>query len=64
MLLSGFLKYLSYTVKAHLYREGAIHSGLGPRTSVSNQKNSPQTCSQVNLMKAIPQLRFLLHRHV
>lgn len=41
-----------------------IYSGLGPPSSMSIKKLSPQTCSQTNLMEATPQLRAPLPRYV
>ena len=39
---------LPYTTQAHLPRNGSVHSGLGPPTSISNQENVSQTCPQAN----------------
>ena len=41
---------LSYTVQGHLSRDSTVHS-LGYPTSISNRKNSLQTCPDVNLME-------------
>lgn len=51
-----FPSLFSYTQKNHLPRSSTAHSELGHPTSIS-QENSPQTCPQVILIKAVTQPR-------
>lgn len=61
-LPQGFFSLLSNTNHDCLSRGGTTHSGLAPPKSIkkikSNQENEQLTCLQVNMMQAIPQLRF------
>lgn len=43
---------------------GTTHVGRVLPHQPSNQENVPQTCPQANLMEAVFQLRFLLHRWI
>ena len=63
MLFAGLVSgsYLtSYTAQAFLPEDGAAHGGLRHPTGISSLENDPQTYPQINLMKTILQLRFLL----
>ncbi|EDM08773.1 rCG24626 [Rattus norvegicus] len=40
------------------------HSGLDSTVSICNQENASWICPQASLMETIPQLKFLLPRHV
>lgn len=42
----------------HLSRDGTVHSGLGPSTSINIQDNPPQTRPQPILIWEIPQCSF------
>ena len=44
----------------YLPRGGTSHSGLGPPSSVINQQNASQSCSQANQVGAFSQSRFPL----
>lgn len=44
----------SYTAWNHLPRDGTIHSGRGPTTSITNQEYVPQMCLQASLIDAFP----------
>ena len=54
----GLLSLVSYSTQDHLPRDSTAHSEMGPPTSLINQENVPQACSQVNLLEAFSQRRF------
>lgn len=57
----GFVpSYVSYTTQVHPPRGGTTHRGLGPSLSIVNQENTPKTCPEDDLMKAVSQLRLAL----
>ena len=54
------LSYLSYITQIYMPRNGTTHSRLGLSTSISNSENASKTRAEVNLIKAILQLGYLL----
>lgn len=46
------LGLLSYTTQNYLPRSGTGNRGIGPSTSITNQKNVPEICLKVNLEEA------------
>lgn len=43
------VRHFSYSAQAHEPRDGTAHSGMRSLTSINNQENAIQTCSQVSL---------------
>lgn len=63
-ILEARSRYLSYTVQAHLPRNGAPYSGRCPPTSVSNQKRYAGTHGTTSSTEVVPQVRFLFPKCV
>lgn len=63
MLLTGFF-FLACSVYSPVYLLAPgwhYPQWLGPRKSITNQKNAFEACIQANLMEAFSQLRFPLN---
>lgn len=65
MILTDFLSLFSYIPQDYLPKDGTTHSGVGPFTSVVNQKkkkkkNHGLPCLQASLMGAFSQFWFFL----
>lgn len=60
----ALLNLLLYNSQDHQIRVGALHSGVGNSTSITNEENMLPACLYASLMWVFSQLSFLLLRYL